>query len=326
MAEVVIVAPSRIHFGLIDLSTTGHRKYGGAGVMLSEPCTVLRVEPAASFKVSAPNADAEHLNAAVAAASRLEHACGPMRCSVLVEKHAPAHVGLGSKTSLLLAILFAINVQSRLGLSTNYLQKLSGRGGTSGIGINGFFSGGFVVDGGHVADNKLGPSSAASPTYVPPILSNFDVPPTWRFALLLPAGRRLSSTSERDFFSRNTPVPSMECLATLAAVHHGLAPGYATGNLELVRLATAEIQRLGFKRRELEAQTDSVRSLLNRLHEIETVACGLSSLGPLIYVVHDMADTDALMRAQQCAVAWGADYLGDVSASPSGVVSVDLQE
>jgi len=319
MAEVAVRAPSRLHFGLLDLSNATPRKYGGAGVMLDQPNTTVHACAGAAFHVDPSGVAPEYLEAVRQAASRLEKATRRLRCNVTIDQTAPPHVGLGSKTSTVLATLTAVNAAEGLALSAGDLQVISGRGGTSGVGVNGFFIGGFIVDAGHEQGGTFGPSSDGPPEQIPPVLSHFRVPSSWRFALVLPEGKRLSGADERAFFAENTPIPKAESLAAIALVHHGLAPGFLTGDLQSVRAATAEIQLVGFKRREVEAQSDQVRGLLSSLAEIDSVASGLSSIGPLVYAIHDAADTDALLAIKRQATAVGAEFLGDASASESGV-------
>ena len=79
---------------------------------------------------------------------------------------------LAPKTSLLLACLLAAKEELKLPLDMEALQFLSGRGGASGVGIHGFFTGGFLVDSGHSIEdiNTLVPSSNRHPSK-PPLLS-----------------------------------------------------------------------------------------------------------------------------------------------------------
>src|SRR6187397_3143910 len=59
------------------------------------------------------------------------------------------HVGLGTKTAVILGALQAAAIASGYKVSRAELQLLSGRGGASGVGIHAFFIGGLVIDAGH---------------------------------------------------------------------------------------------------------------------------------------------------------------------------------
>src|SRR5207245_5867146 len=103
-----------------------------------------------------------------------------------IESCAPQHVGFGTKTSLVLASLTAAAELSGIQLEPHALQLASRRGGTSGVGVNGYFCGGLVADGGHKKGAPLLPSSAQAPSEIPPILARIAFPDEWRIGLLLP--------------------------------------------------------------------------------------------------------------------------------------------
>src|SRR5690606_15053545 len=137
----------------------------------------------------------------------------------------PPHVGLGTKTTLLLAIAAACNRDVGSPLGRRELQAVTRRGGTSGIGVNSFFYGGFGVDCGHPQrDAEYAPSAASVPAVAAPLAVQTDFPAEWVIHLALPSGRRLSGGDERNFFAANTPVPHSDVLQVLSAVYHGLVP------------------------------------------------------------------------------------------------------
>ena len=67
------------------------------------------------------------------------------------------------------------------------MAKIVGRGGTSGIGVESFENGGFIIDGGHKRVEK--PSflpSSASPATPPPIIARYNFPLDWKIILAIP--------------------------------------------------------------------------------------------------------------------------------------------
>ena len=50
--SVEVVAPSRIHFGLLSFGNPAIRRYGGVGVMLERPAVRVRITAAGAFTVS----------------------------------------------------------------------------------------------------------------------------------------------------------------------------------------------------------------------------------------------------------------------------------
>ena len=285
----------RIHVTLIDLAGVTQRRFGGAGFSVDTMPVVLSVcrAPANRVDVSLPvrerdRADLEgHL-------TRLSAAMGACFC-VEVQSMMPQHVGLGSKTALLLAMGLACNAMAEGQLDQTELVRISRRGGASGVGVNATFTGGFVVDGGRKATGARAdfrPSSAAGVGALPPLLVRCDFPAAWRVHLFMPRGTRYCGNAEEAFFAANTPVDSREVYEVLAAVYHGVAPAVAEADLHALRTALGELHTVGFKRREVERQSDSVRGLLGRLSRDRGVAAGMSSLGPLVYAIRETDDAE----------------------------------
>jgi beta-ribofuranosylaminobenzene 5'-phosphate synthase len=233
--------------------------------------------------------------------------------SLRIALHSPVlqHVGLGSKTILVLATLRAAVAALGWPALRSDLQQLSGRGGASGVGIHGFFHGGFIIDAGHPSEavKDLLPSRARQPTTLPALVSRISIPRSWRFHLILPAGRRIAGQNEVDFFRRNTPIPREEALAVAALILHGIAPAVACDDLPLLTRALWQIQRTGFKRREVSGQSADVRGLLADLGHLD-IPAGLSSLGPLLYAVSHAGDSQTARAIAEAAERAEARWLG----------------
>jgi beta-ribofuranosylaminobenzene 5'-phosphate synthase len=196
-------------------------------------------------------------------------------------------VGLGSKTALVLGVLKASDLALGLNLGRDVLQKLSGRGGTSGIGVNAFFSGGYLADCGHPISktSRFAPSSRRSEFVVPPVSCRLGIPTDWRFHLILLPGRRLTSRTEMKFFRQNTPIPDAEVLSSMAAVYHGVIPAVLSGDIDLLKEALRDVRSTGFKARELRNQADPVKDFIKDADDRTGLALGMSSLGPLIFAI-----------------------------------------
>lgn len=181
------------------------------------------------------------------------------------------------------------------------MQAISGRGGASGVGVNLFFEGGVVWDGGHARTQgeALMPSSAQYPNTMPPLLARWEFPTEWRVALMLPPGLLANGEYERVFFQRNTPIPRVEALETLAIVCHGVIPAFVTRDLCALRLALRDLHEVGFKRRELLGQGGGPKSLLRQLQINYDMPIGMSSMGPLVYSIlpaSSQAEAEAHLR------------------------------
>lgn len=313
-----VTAYPRIHITLIDLGHATDRRYGGAGFAVDGLTTTVCAKEASHTELAAPSHfEAPDVGSIRAALDRLSHRLGT-RFNVSVRCDAPSHVGLGTKTSCVLAALRACNAVADPQLGAPEIVKLAGRGGTSGIGVNTAFVGGFVTDAGQPADTiaPLLPSSAATGVYqLPPAIVKLRVPEHWRIHLFLPDGERLMGQAEQGFFVGNTPLPRTEVLEVLASVYHGVAPAFASGNLSDLARSLRRIQMLGFKKREVASQGSMVLGILRDLNELGSVAAGMSSMGPLVYAIARRASKELAPRFMS---RYGSAYLGEFAPRNKG--------
>lgn len=284
---IIVKTFPRIHVTLIDLAGATHRRCGGAGFLLDTMPAIACARMAFKNRVDvAPDLDQRDrhdIESYIQKLSRVMNTCFHIRIPSMM----PQHIGLGSKTAALVAIGIACNIVAGNPLSQHELISISGRGGTSGVGVNASLVGGFVVDGGHKSDNnkEFRPSSISHPTTTPPLLVKLVLPTEWIVHLFLPIGRSYSGDTEAHLFENNTPIPPHEVHEVLAAVYHGIVPAIAEADIDLLRIALREIQGTGFKRREVAAQSHIVGELLDQFNADQNMAAGMSSMGPLVYAI-----------------------------------------
>jgi beta-ribofuranosylaminobenzene 5'-phosphate synthase len=309
---VVVRSFPRVHVGLLDLGHVTRRRHGGAGFTLGGPCLEVLAEAGGPLEVRGlEHCDERARQEVDRALDAFQRTAGALHARFTLTRGLPQHVGLGSKTALLLTILQAASEIAELPLQASALALLTGRGGTSGIGVNSFFLGGFLTDGGHPAAPALpfGPSSASRPDHVPPPLCRLHVPAGWRFTLLLPRCAHLSDDAERGVFSQHTPLPEAEVLRAIATLYHGIVPAVATDDLTLLEAALEDFHRLGFKARELAVQPPAVRHLYAAIRRL-ALPVGMSSMGPLLYVVTAAGHADARAGVERLALEHDCELLG----------------
>src|SRR5262245_34212164 len=138
---IEIRTPSRLHFGLLAYSRDDARQFGGAGLMVRHPETLIRVRPTAAkgFIASGRMADrvVEFANRfATGAADRGWGEIGGASLEVL--RVPRPHTGLGSGTQLAMAVARALaELIERDDLPPHELAALAGRGKRSAIGVHG---------------------------------------------------------------------------------------------------------------------------------------------------------------------------------------------
>ena len=314
-----VIGYPRLHMGLFDLGSATLRQYGGIGASLHGPETMVTAELSERSSING----IEVLDVAAgrdldAALERLAAPHGLPPIAIRIHAVPPQHVGLGTKTTLLLSVLRAVSAEAGLAMSDADLQRASGRGGTSGIGVHSFFCGGLVVDGGHRTDppRTYRPSSAAAPVRVPPMVGRVAMPTHWDVTLVLPPGRQRAGKDEEALFESLTPVPDAEVLETIALSVMGLAASAASEDLDSFARGLAGIHATGFKARELAAQSDPVRELFEELSSLPRCAVGMSSMGPLLFAIS--AESSIRDRVVDTANRSGAPVLGSVGFRNEG--------
>jgi len=281
---------SRLAFGLLDLNGELGRIEGGLGLALESPCVELRARRADGLTIGGVEPVSESMRrkfAALLAGFRERH--GTSGIDVHVEKTIPDHAGLGSGTQLALAFGQALNLLYDLGLSAHDLSLMAQRGGTSGIGCAAFETGGFLADGGHRyrrAGGKTGfaPSSASTAFAPAPILFQSPLPRAWSVVLAIPAaGRQTHGDEERELFRTLCPIPAVEAAQAVRIAFMKILPAVVEADLEAFGEGMEAMQRYGWKRIQIDRQSEAVRVTMGEMRRLGMHGVGMSSWGPTLF-------------------------------------------
>ena len=282
---IKIFTPSRLHITLIDLNASLGRVDGGVGITLDEPGMVFKAKKANDnqIKVTGPVQITERIKKSV----RAVIGKNDFGIIIEVENYFPMHVGLGSGTQISLASGVLVNELYDLGLSVRSIAKLVGRGGTSGIGVTSFEKGGFIVDGGHSFSEKgaFAPSSASS-VPPPPILFRRDFP-DWDIVLAIPNINGTYDDEEADIFNKECPIPIGEVQAVSHIILMKMLPSLVEEDIVNFGSSISDIQKIGFKKREVELQHPIIKVMMETMIENGAYGAGMSSFGPAIFCVCD---------------------------------------
>lgn len=257
---IKIIGLSRIHITLIDLTGDLGRIDGGVGVALKEPKIVVRTGDCERPKIS--------LN--------LKDIVIPKIC---IDEDYREHVGLGHTTQYLLSIAKLITAYNSLNMNAVELAKLVKRGGTSSVGVYAFAYGGFIVEGGHskkVKSEAL-PSDFSEAPPSPLILRTHF--PWYIYVNVNEKGKRIFGQEELKVF-KNAKIEGVDRLGRVILMK--LIPAVLEKDISETLEAIDLIQGLGFKKIEVELQTDEVKELMKRIKS-KGYPTGLSSFGPAIY-------------------------------------------
>ncbi|MHC1564477.1 MAG: beta-ribofuranosylaminobenzene 5'-phosphate synthase family protein [Candidatus Hecatellaceae archaeon] len=286
--KVKIETPSRLHFILLDLHGSLGRVDGGAGVALENPGWTVEVEPFQQGLEIESCLEAEKGEVESIALKFLGHYGLKPAFKIKVLRGIPRHVGLGSGTQLTLAVAYALAKASSLNVNPRELAGLMGRGGTSGIGVAAFEAGGIIVDGGH----SFGPGkqkqsflpSHYSPAPPPPVLARYMPPKEWFWVVAVPpGGRGAHGLQEAEFFKSQCPIPESEVEKASRIVLLKLMPALAEASIAEVGEALNMLQRVAFKRLEVELAGTASKRLMELMVGQGAYGAGLSSFGPAVY-------------------------------------------
>ena len=194
MTDVVVTAPARLHFGVLDLRGDLGRRFGGIGAAVPAPSLLLEARPAAELRAEGPDA----ARALEFARRFARHHGLDLRLHFCLHRSIPTHAGLGSGTQLALAVARASAELSGLPTDVTALARAVDRGRRSGVGTWTFAYGGLVLEGGRTAGAER----------VAPLLARLPFPDTWRCVVAVPHGKPgLAGDDEAAAFAR-LPSPS----------------------------------------------------------------------------------------------------------------------
>ena len=299
MTEVVVTAPARLHFGMLDPAGIGSRRFGGVGVGIESPRVVVAVGSRSGEEVIARGPEDERASAfARRACAAFGHGGG---LEVDVREAIPPHVGLGSGTKLGLAIARGVAELAGVPAGPEQLADASGRGARSSVGSWTFAAPGLVVEAGVRDEGSISP-----------LVAHHPMPERWRCVLALPVGAEgLSGNAEERFFGllhqeRTAIEPRVSRLVLTA-----LLPGLVTQDIDEFGDALTEIQReIGsmFATRQGGVFHPRAAPVVETLLALGVGAVGQSSWGPSVYGIVDgperAADVADRLRA---AVDAGTD-------------------
>lgn len=283
--------------GLIDLNGSIGRVDGGIGLALEEPNIKIEGKESDDISIEFDKKLIEKYgedyiksvrDRVYNTAIKVLDVIGGEGVDLKILSLFPAHSGLGSGTQLSLAVGKLISKIYNKEMNAYNIAKITGRGGTSGIGIGAFEYGGFLIDGGHSFGKgkdkeDFRPSSASKGVKPAPIIFRHDF--DWETILIIPKGEHVYGKKEVDIFKKYCPVPLNEVEKICHLVLMKMMPAVVEKNLDDFGEVINKLQYLGFKKVELSLQSDIVKDLINELHK--DVYAGLSSFGPTIYAFGD---------------------------------------
>jgi len=297
---IEVRTPSRLHFGLLAFSPELPRQFGGVGLMIRRPDTLLWMGRRPDEQI---RAEGRMNDRAVEFARRFlerAHQQGLTReltgLQIRVLRIPRPHAGLGTGTQLGMAVARGVAaLLDRTDLTVAQLAQLVGRGQRSAIGAHGFFHGGLIVEGGKRHRDDLSP-----------LLVRLAFPDAWRVVLIRPHELEgLSGEREQAAFNTALAIPREVSAELCRLVLLGLAPAAAEEDAAAFGEALFELQqRVG----ECFASSQGgvyahpmLEAIVRRVRSWGVPGVGQSSWGPSLYAVaedDDQAQALATMLRQ----------------------------
>ena len=288
---VVVKAPARIHLTVLDMNRFAPDHAGGGGIGFAIQCYCTAEVTCTKKGIEIDYNRASIIENFVAAFVKAVGYKGGFKIKAV--DHQKKHVGLGSTSTVLIAVATALNEAVGSPLTNAELRKLVGHnyveetadgniafGFETGVGPAASTYGGMAVMGDELAL-----------VYHHPFAENKNV-----FIVVPPTDTSSAGTKEFDLLmnrARTLDYRDRELKAYLVLMD--LVPALERGDLKKIGDIIWEIEFRGSKRAEIEHHSFRLYQYMNLLREAGLEFVGMSSVGPSIAIITDM-DKKALNK------------------------------
>ena len=284
-----IISFPRIHISLIGMNFGGYRINGGIGFSISEPTLNCgfkessEVEIIDERKIQLTDDEMQRLKETICNCVEKYRFRKTIRCTIA--GNSLPHFGLGSNTAIYLSCIEAIFYFNKYCFNRKLIVENSKRGGTSGIGINTYFDGGFVFDAGiKSGSHNLVPSSIADRQGALPLVINKSKSPEWKIGICLPIliGNK-TEPEEVDFFKKNCPIDKSNVYEILYEATYGITSSVLENDYATFCKAINAIQLTRWKFLERSIYGKELVEIESIIKSLGADCVGMSSLGPSLF-------------------------------------------
>ena len=290
-----IKAFPRIHISLIGMNDDGYRMNGGIGFSIDSPTLDMDFESSDSIDVidkrgsGFTQAELIRLNNHLSIVMNKEKFQTGLRC-VIYDGIVQSHVGFGSNSMIYLSCVEALFILNKQEYNYQDVIVLSGRGGTSGIGINTYFKGGFIFDAGisNYGQRSLAPSSTfMNKVEDKPLLMKSITLPKWELGICIsPIGHK-TEEEERAYFLKNCPICRSDTATILYEAVYGITSALMENDFEVFCKSINTIQQTKWKSLERNLYGKELMTAELIIRNAGAKCVGMSSLGPMLYFFGD---------------------------------------
>jgi len=266
--EVKIITNSRLHFGFLNLKSSKSYSYGGMGLSINKHPTILTVSKASKFQ--------SNLNKILN--DKILHFIADNKLSKKIRidciDSPQKHIGLGSGTQLILSIEEALSKFYRFKQSINIFK----RNYRSGVGVNSYKNGGFIVD---APKNNLQSNE---------IIFKTSFPKEWKIILIFDSkAKGLHGSSENKFFSTDTTISLRKKLSDLTL--NEIIPSIIYKDFDIFARSLTQFQELNSlfysSIQKSSYLSHDIAKVIKKISMNFNIAAGQSSWGPTSYMLID---------------------------------------
>jgi len=281
-------SPARLHFGLLTVGNLLDYRYGGAGLMINGPATIVEAEPWDRLEVLGSSSEVvlrtiEHWYSIYQAILKADFGVSdisalPLRIRVL--ETPPRHSGFGSGTQLALSVVVtAMRCLGLPDLSAKELAVATGRGKRSAIGSHGFQRGGFLVDRGIGEGKNLAPLDL-----------RIDFPTDWPIVTILPHNvLGVSGADEKEAFKNLPPSTPQHRQQMVGLLKESIVPAVMDADYEAFAESIFEYgNRSGQMFESIQGGAyngQATQNVVELVREFGATATGQSSWGPCVFAI-----------------------------------------
>ena len=304
----------RIHITLIGMNREGYRINGGIGFSMASPTIDLRFESDRGISVLDKRSqgfsknELARLNNHLIKVMKDEHLAEGFHC-VIEDSLIHSHFGFGTSTMVYLSCIEALLIINKREYTNDDVVNLSGRGGTSGIGITTYFKGGFVFDTGvtNNAVRDLAPSSCfKGGEYRKPLIFKNICLPEWEMGICVPPIQNKTEDEEKIFFDKNCPIEQEAVENVLYESVYGISSSLLENDFNIFCKSVDSIQETKWKSLERDLYGAELKVVESLIRKAGAKCVGMSSLGPLLYFFGE--DIDGIVNRVNADLTGGKCY------------------
>ena len=274
---LILNSPSRIHLGFIQLDKSSSRIFGSLGLTISSFNNNIVIKESKKFNIESESLEISRKVTKILKLISQKKKIKPV--DINIKNFIPTHQGFGSGTQLSLSVGFLISKLNKLGMSEDDFAILLNRGKRSGIGIESFKNGGFIIDLGKQKNSNSLPLKFFRMTW----------PQDWKIILLIDNGEKLRTFGKKETkkFSKIIEVSSKFVEENSKAVLMNIIPGILEKNFtqfaEGIQIIQSNMSKIFYGKSNLFASLN-IAKIFQHLKKIGIIGFGQSSWGPTGFV------------------------------------------